>query len=98
MSLSEHTHTHTLRVVLGHQSEFPNAPCVDGQKLLTAENLFLLLICLCVQVVSLVDFLLQSQDVNRDGLLTPSELLSLPSAHTEVEHNTVHSNWLLMRA
>ncbi|XP_051920197.1 cell growth regulator with EF hand domain protein 1 [Hippocampus zosterae] len=36
-----------------------------------------------MDVVSLVDFLLQSQDVNRDGLLTPSELLSLPSAHTE---------------
>ncbi|XP_061670320.1 cell growth regulator with EF hand domain protein 1 [Syngnathoides biaculeatus] len=31
-------------------------------------------------VVSLVDFLLQSQDVNKDGLLAPSELLSSPVA------------------
>ncbi|XP_049574862.1 cell growth regulator with EF hand domain protein 1 isoform X2 [Syngnathus scovelli] len=34
-------------------------------------------------VVSLVDFLLQSQDVNGDGLLDASELLSPHRAHTE---------------
>ncbi|XP_037104046.1 cell growth regulator with EF hand domain protein 1 [Syngnathus acus] len=35
------------------------------------------------RVVSLVDFLLQSQDVNGDGLLDASELLSPHRAHTE---------------
>ncbi|XP_061622286.1 cell growth regulator with EF hand domain protein 1 [Phyllopteryx taeniolatus] len=38
-------------------------------------------------VVSLVDFLLQSQDVNKDGLLAPSELLSSPLVHTEKNNN-----------
>ncbi|XP_068177358.1 cell growth regulator with EF hand domain protein 1 isoform X2 [Antennarius striatus] len=35
-------------------------------------------------VVSLVDFLLQTQDSNQDGLLAPSELLSPPLTHTQV--------------
>lgn len=35
------------------------------------------------QVVSMVDFLLQTQDLNRDGLLTPSEVLSPPLSHTQ---------------
>lgn len=35
------------------------------------------------QVVSLVDSLLQSQDLNQDGLLSPSELLSPPLPHTQ---------------
>ncbi|CAG11016.1 unnamed protein product, partial [Tetraodon nigroviridis] len=30
------------------------------------------------QVISLVDFLLQTQDLNQDGLLAPSELLAAP--------------------
>ncbi|XP_057689089.1 cell growth regulator with EF hand domain protein 1 [Corythoichthys intestinalis] len=34
-------------------------------------------------VVSMVDFLLQSQDVNSDGLLAPSELLSPSRSHSE---------------
>uniref|UniRef100_A0AAQ4NYG0 Cell growth regulator with EF-hand domain 1 n=1 Tax=Gasterosteus aculeatus aculeatus TaxID=481459 RepID=A0AAQ4NYG0_GASAC len=34
-------------------------------------------------VVSMVDFLLQSQDVNQDGLLAPSELLSPAITHTQ---------------
>ncbi|XP_077419610.1 uncharacterized protein cgref1, partial [Vanacampus margaritifer] len=40
-------------------------------------------------VVSLVDFLLQSQDVNRDGLLAPEELLSPPSAHIKDNTNNI---------
>ncbi|XP_056135038.1 cell growth regulator with EF hand domain protein 1 [Lampris incognitus] len=36
-----------------------------------------------LQVVSMVDFLLQTQDLNQDGLLAPSELLSLPLHHTQ---------------
>ncbi|XP_068177377.1 cell growth regulator with EF hand domain protein 1 isoform X4 [Antennarius striatus] len=36
-------------------------------------------------VVSLVDFLLQTQDSNQDGLLAPSELLSPPLTHTQEE-------------
>ncbi|XP_041644344.1 cell growth regulator with EF hand domain protein 1 [Cheilinus undulatus] len=35
------------------------------------------------QVVSLVDFLLQSQDLNQDGLLSPLELLSHPLPHSQ---------------
>lgn len=37
-----------------------------------------------LQVVSMVDFLLQSQDLNQDGLLAPSELLSPALPHTQV--------------
>ncbi|XP_076582362.1 cell growth regulator with EF hand domain protein 1 isoform X2 [Chaetodon auriga] len=36
-------------------------------------------------VVSMVDFLLQTQDLNQDGLLAPSELLSPPLPHTQQE-------------
>ncbi|XP_008298686.1 cell growth regulator with EF hand domain protein 1 [Stegastes partitus] len=39
------------------------------------------------QVVSMVDFLLQTQDLNQDGLLGPSELLSPPVAHTQDSGN-----------
>ncbi|CAN9506947.1 unnamed protein product [Ophioblennius macclurei] len=39
------------------------------------------------QVVSMVDFLLQTQDLNHDGLLTPSELLSPPLSHTQDSSN-----------
>ncbi|XP_029947235.1 cell growth regulator with EF hand domain protein 1 isoform X1 [Salarias fasciatus] len=39
------------------------------------------------QVVSMVDFLLQTQDLNHDGLLTPSELLSPPLTHTQDSSN-----------
>lgn len=35
------------------------------------------------QVVSMVDFLLQTQDLNQDGLLTPTELLSAPLTVTK---------------
>ncbi|KAK2920341.1 cell growth regulator with EF hand domain protein 1 isoform X2 [Channa argus] len=35
------------------------------------------------RVVSMVDFLLQSQDINQDGLLAPSELLSPPLPHPQ---------------
>lgn len=35
------------------------------------------------QVVALVDFLLQTQDLNQDGLLTPLELLSPPLSRTQ---------------
>ncbi|XP_029000108.1 cell growth regulator with EF hand domain protein 1 isoform X3 [Betta splendens] len=35
------------------------------------------------QVVSMVDFLLQTQDLNQDGLLAPSELLSPALPHTQ---------------
>lgn len=35
------------------------------------------------QVVALVDFLLQTQDLNQDGLLTPLELLSPPLSQTQ---------------
>ncbi|XP_034432981.1 cell growth regulator with EF hand domain protein 1 isoform X1 [Hippoglossus hippoglossus] len=35
------------------------------------------------EVVSMVDFLLQTQDLNQDGLLAPSELLSPPLPHTK---------------
>ncbi|XP_068587155.1 cell growth regulator with EF hand domain protein 1 [Cebidichthys violaceus] len=38
-------------------------------------------------VVSMVDFLLQSQDLNQDGLLAPSELLSPPLPHTQDSSN-----------
>ncbi|XP_056268444.1 cell growth regulator with EF hand domain protein 1 isoform X2 [Pseudoliparis swirei] len=38
-------------------------------------------------VVSMVDSLLQSQDLNRDGLLAPSELLSPPLPHTPDSSN-----------
>ncbi|KAM6950467.1 cell growth regulator with EF hand domain protein 1 [Lycodopsis pacificus] len=38
-------------------------------------------------VVSMVDFLLQSQDLNQDGLLGPSELLSPPLPHTQDSNN-----------
>lgn len=51
-----------------------------------------MLTCLCrqipsvsvFQVVTMVDFLLQTQDLNQDGLLAPSELLSPPLPHTQV--------------
>ncbi|XP_068430003.1 cell growth regulator with EF hand domain protein 1 [Clinocottus analis] len=38
-------------------------------------------------VVSMVDFLLQSQDLNQDGLLAPSELLSPALPHTQDSSN-----------
>lgn len=38
-------------------------------------------------VVSMVDFLLQTQDLNQDGLLAPSELLSPPLPHTQDSNN-----------
>ncbi|XP_068598547.1 cell growth regulator with EF hand domain protein 1 [Brachionichthys hirsutus] len=38
-------------------------------------------------VVSMVDFLLQTQDSNQDGLLAPSELLSPPLTHTQASSN-----------
>ncbi|XP_042345525.1 cell growth regulator with EF hand domain protein 1 [Plectropomus leopardus] len=38
-------------------------------------------------VVSMVDFLLQSQDLNQDGLLAPSELLSPSLPHTQDSSN-----------
>ncbi|XP_047437540.1 cell growth regulator with EF hand domain protein 1 [Mugil cephalus] len=41
------------------------------------------------QVVSMVDFLLQTQDLNQDGLLTPSELLSPPITQTQDSSNNV---------
>ncbi|XP_030271451.1 cell growth regulator with EF hand domain protein 1 isoform X2 [Sparus aurata] len=34
-------------------------------------------------VVSMVDFLLQAQDLNQDGMLAPSELLSPPKPHSQ---------------
>lgn len=37
-----------------------------------------------LQVVSMVDFLLQTQDLNQDGLLAPSELLSPALPHSQV--------------
>ncbi|XP_071765533.2 uncharacterized protein cgref1 [Centroberyx gerrardi] len=40
------------------------------------------------RVVSMVDFLLQTQDLNQDGLLAPSELLSPPlPPHTQDSNN-----------
>ncbi|XP_070690121.1 cell growth regulator with EF hand domain protein 1 isoform X2 [Pempheris klunzingeri] len=39
------------------------------------------------QVVSMVDFLLHTQDLNQDGLLAPSELLSPPLSHTQDSGN-----------
>lgn len=39
------------------------------------------------QVVSMVDFLLQTQDLNQDGLLDPSELLSPSLTHTQGSSN-----------
>ncbi|XP_028292096.1 cell growth regulator with EF hand domain protein 1 [Gouania willdenowi] len=42
------------------------------------------------QVVSMVDSLLQSQDVNEDGLLTPSELLSPSLSHSEDSNASKH--------
>ncbi|XP_029000109.1 cell growth regulator with EF hand domain protein 1 isoform X2 [Betta splendens] len=39
------------------------------------------------QVVSMVDFLLQTQDLNQDGLLAPSELLSPALPHTQDSSN-----------
>lgn len=46
------------------------------------------------QVVSVVDFLLQTQDLNQDGLLSPSELLSppLPTQHEEKDTIEVFEN------
>lgn len=43
-------------------------------------------------VVSMVDFLLQTQDLNQDGLLAPSELLSpaLPHTQDSSNNNTPH--------
>uniref|UniRef100_A0A1A8EG21 Cell growth regulator with EF-hand domain 1 n=1 Tax=Nothobranchius kadleci TaxID=1051664 RepID=A0A1A8EG21_NOTKA len=41
-------------------------------------------------VVSMVDFLLQTQDLNHDGLLNPSELLSPSSFHTQGSIRTLH--------
>ncbi|KAA8595495.1 hypothetical protein FQN60_010786 [Etheostoma spectabile] len=40
-----------------------------------------------IQVVSMVDFLLQTQDLNQDGLLAPSELLSPSLPHTQDSSN-----------
>ncbi|XP_061601360.1 cell growth regulator with EF hand domain protein 1 [Cololabis saira] len=40
-------------------------------------------------VVSMVDFLLQTQDLNQDGLLNPSELLSPAYIHTEEQEVAV---------
>ncbi|XP_071346112.1 cell growth regulator with EF hand domain protein 1 isoform X1 [Trachinotus anak] len=40
-------------------------------------------------VVSMVDFLLQTQDANQDGLLAPSELLSPSLPHTQEQEATV---------
>ncbi|KAJ0056108.1 hypothetical protein NL108_003395 [Boleophthalmus pectinirostris] len=37
------------------------------------------------EMVSLVDFLLQAQDLNHDGLFSPSELLSPPLLQTQLE-------------
>lgn len=49
-------------------------------------------VCVCVgrkKVVSMVDFLLQTQDLNQDGLLAPSELLSPPLPQSQVlSHNS----------
>ncbi|KAF7669505.1 hypothetical protein LDENG_00193310 [Lucifuga dentata] len=44
------------------------------------------------QVVSMVDLLLQTQDLNQDGLLAPSELLSppLPHAQDSTHNDTPH--------
>lgn len=39
-------------------------------------------------VVSMVDFLLQTQDLNQDGLLAPSELLSPPLPLTQDSNNS----------
>nr|XP_046239983.1 cell growth regulator with EF hand domain protein 1 [Scatophagus argus] len=39
-------------------------------------------------VVSMVDFLLQTQDLNQDGLLAPSELLSPPLPQTQDSSNS----------
>ncbi|KAM4602920.1 uncharacterized protein ACJ7VT_019473 [Polymixia lowei] len=41
------------------------------------------------RVVSMVDFLLQTQDLNQDGLLAPSELLSPPLPHTQNSNNNL---------
>ncbi|XP_073319962.1 cell growth regulator with EF hand domain protein 1 [Pagrus major] len=38
-------------------------------------------------VVSMVDFLLQAQDSNQDGMLAPSELLSPPKPHAQDSSN-----------
>ncbi|KAM8763422.1 uncharacterized protein cgref1 [Acanthopagrus schlegelii] len=38
-------------------------------------------------VVSMVDFLLQAQDSNQDGMLAPSELLSPPKPHSQDPDN-----------
>ncbi|XP_048047767.1 cell growth regulator with EF hand domain protein 1 [Megalobrama amblycephala] len=40
-------------------------------------------------VVSLVDFMLQAQDLNQDGLLAPSELLSSSTTDHQQENNIV---------
>ncbi|KAM7014947.1 cell growth regulator with EF hand domain protein 1 [Tautogolabrus adspersus] len=44
------------------------------------------------QVVSLVDFLLQTQDLNQDGLFSPSELLShsLPHSQDSINNSAPH--------
>lgn len=39
------------------------------------------------QVISVVDFLLQTQDLNQDGLLAPSELLSAPLPQSQDASN-----------
>ncbi|XP_034536660.1 cell growth regulator with EF hand domain protein 1 [Notolabrus celidotus] len=44
------------------------------------------------QVVALVDFLLQTQDLNQDGLLTPLELLSPPLPYTQDSINNSAPN------
>lgn len=45
---------------------------------------YLCMFACCFQVVSMVDFLLQTQDLNQDGLLALSELLSPSITHTQV--------------
>lgn len=44
------------------------------------------------QVVSMVDVLLQTQDLNQDGLLAPSELLSPALPHTQVLYKLQHKH------
>lgn len=55
-------------------------------------------VCVCVlggkKVVSMVDFLLQTQDLNQDGLLAPSELLSPPLPQSQVLCVTPQTHWI----
>lgn len=47
--------------------------------------------CVLAQIVSMVDFLLQTQDLNQDGLLAPSELLSPPLTPSKVLYIYIHT-------